>query len=153
MKRLNKKGFTLVELLAVIVILALLMVVAASSIGGVQDSAKKKALETEAKKIVSKAYEDIQGHALDSTTYTNFTYKGESGADVTIGTGEKVFKDGNYTIHINVISLTDSTKPMGTVCIDDGSKHALGTIAGSSVNITEAYGDKACADSTKAKTS
>ena len=36
----NKKGFTLVELLAVIVILALIMSIAVISIGGVLDSAK-----------------------------------------------------------------------------------------------------------------
>ena len=42
--KLNKKGFTLVELLAVIVVLALLMVVAASSIGSALDNSKQKAL-------------------------------------------------------------------------------------------------------------
>lgn len=35
MKRLNKKGFTLVELLAVIVVLAVIMVIATQAIGGV----------------------------------------------------------------------------------------------------------------------
>ena len=44
MKKLNKKGFTLVELLAVIVILALLMVVSLSVMGNVQNNAKKTAL-------------------------------------------------------------------------------------------------------------
>ena len=47
MKKLNKKGFTLVELLAVMVVLALLMVVAGGSIGKALDNSKKTALKTE----------------------------------------------------------------------------------------------------------
>ena len=38
MKRMNRKGFTLVELLAVIVILAILMAIAATNIGSVIDN-------------------------------------------------------------------------------------------------------------------
>ena len=55
----NNKGFTLVELLAVIVVLALLMVVATSSIGGALNNAKKNTLKTEAQKMLTEAFNDI----------------------------------------------------------------------------------------------
>ena len=44
MKRLNKKGFTLVELLAAIVILAVLMLVGAQAIGTIMNNAKANSL-------------------------------------------------------------------------------------------------------------
>ena len=64
MKRLNKKGFTLVELLAVIVILALLMVVATRSIGAVLTNSKKSAMDTEFKKLVTSANTYLQTKSL-----------------------------------------------------------------------------------------
>lgn len=48
MKRINNKGFTLVELLAVIVILAILVLVALPNITGVMANARKSAFRTEA---------------------------------------------------------------------------------------------------------
>ena len=57
--KLNKKGFTLVELLAVIVVLAILIVVAGSTVGSTMNNAKKNALKTETQKILSTIYQDI----------------------------------------------------------------------------------------------
>ena len=54
---MNKNGFTLVELLAVIVILALLIVVVANTAIPAMNNAKKRALETYAARIVQKAKE------------------------------------------------------------------------------------------------
>lgn len=68
MKRLNKKGFTLVELLAVIVILALLMVVAASSIGSALDNSRKKTLKIAAQKFLNDNYSDAQSKKLMNAT-------------------------------------------------------------------------------------
>ncbi len=51
--RNNKKGFTLVELLAVIVILALIMGIAVVSIGGVLDSARKSTMKETAVSIIN----------------------------------------------------------------------------------------------------
>lgn len=48
MKRINNKGFTLVELLAVIVILAILVLVALPNVTGVMANARKSAFRTEA---------------------------------------------------------------------------------------------------------
>lgn len=53
--KLNKKGFTLVELLAVIVILALLIVVVANTALPAMNNAKKSTLETYAKRVVEQA--------------------------------------------------------------------------------------------------
>lgn len=48
MKKINNKGFTLVELLAVIVILAILVLVALPNVTGVMANARKSAFRTEA---------------------------------------------------------------------------------------------------------
>lgn len=53
MKKMNKKGFTLVELLAVIVILALIMGIAIVSMSGVLNSAKESTMRETAASIIS----------------------------------------------------------------------------------------------------
>ena len=55
MKRNNKNGFTLVELLAVIVILAIILVIAVPKVIGVINDSKKATLESTAKMIASSA--------------------------------------------------------------------------------------------------
>jgi prepilin-type N-terminal cleavage/methylation domain-containing protein len=50
---INRKGFTLVELLAVIVILAIILAIAVPGIAGIINSAKKGAFESDAKMIVT----------------------------------------------------------------------------------------------------
>ena len=120
MKKLNKKGFTLVELLAVIVILALLMVVAVSTVGNVQENAKKNALKTEAQKIVNAAYQEAQSalmlnsgdlsanSSLKSDGHEGYYYKGE---------------DGKYKYYIMISSAAKITN----VCVDDGSRYQIST--------------------------
>lgn len=116
MIKLNKKGFTLVELLAVIVILALLMVVATRTIGGSLSKSKEAAIETEAQKMVSRTLEDIQSYTLSPTEYPNFTYSSTSVAAAI--TAKKVqLSDGNYNA---VITIDDKTSTMTKICIDDG---------------------------------
>ena len=55
MKKNNKKGFTLVELLAVIVILAIILVIAVPKVMSVIEDSKKATLESTAKMIASAA--------------------------------------------------------------------------------------------------
>ncbi len=55
MKKLNKNGFTLVELLAVIVILALLIVVVANSVLPAMNNSKQSALKTYAQRVIQAA--------------------------------------------------------------------------------------------------
>ena len=53
MKKMNKKGFTLVELLAVIVILAILMAIAATNLGPVIDNSRRASMRSTAQQIMS----------------------------------------------------------------------------------------------------
>lgn len=61
----NKKGFTLVELLAVIVVLAIIMVIASSSIGGTLVKARKSALAIEGTELINGAKNAYQLGILD----------------------------------------------------------------------------------------
>lgn len=73
----NKKGFTLVELLAVIVILALIMSIAIISIGGILNSARISTFKETAASII----DAVQKHLIvnnelkpkDTTAYFAFT--------------------------------------------------------------------------------
>ena len=55
MKNLNKKGFTLVELLSVIVILSVIVLIATNAVVPMADSAKKQVLAMEANTLVKAA--------------------------------------------------------------------------------------------------
>ena len=52
---MNRKGFTLVELLAVIALIAVLTVVAISTYRGINESSKKKSLEAKITQIKAAA--------------------------------------------------------------------------------------------------
>ena len=56
MKRLNKKGFTLVELLSVIVILSVVVLIATNAVVPMMGSAKKQVFATEANEIIKHAW-------------------------------------------------------------------------------------------------
>ena len=57
--KLNKSGFTLVELLAVIVILATIVMIAAPSVTGYLESSRKKAYVLNAKQVVEAVANDV----------------------------------------------------------------------------------------------
>lgn len=107
--KLNKKGFTLVELLAVIVILALLMVVAARAIGDVQSDAQFDAAKTEGQKIASKNYEDLKLKEIQPTA--TMTYSG-------LSTG---YTEGDFKVWINAnnskicVTYKSAKKVVGTI--------------------------------------
>ena len=125
MKKLNKKGFTLVELLAVIVILALLIVVVANTALPAMRNAKTKSLKTYAERVVEQAkalkisdeskcvsgtpckLADIMGSDVSDT------YKAEDivvTGDITTGykvNGTVTDKDGNSAAIVNnVVTVT-----------------------------------------------
>ena len=68
MKKLNRKGFTLVELLAIIVILAVILVVAIPPILDAMDNSKKKSLENSAKSVASGWSNNIAAALLDPSS-------------------------------------------------------------------------------------
>ncbi len=63
--KLNKKGFTLVELLAVIVVLAVIMVIAIPTVIDSMNSAKKSSFVMYGQKMLNAAMSKVQGDALD----------------------------------------------------------------------------------------
>lgn len=76
MKRIsNKKGFTLVELLAVIIVLAIIIVIAVPGILNSANNAKQKAFQIEAQKL----FRDVMAHyesekLLGTPNLHNFTH-------------------------------------------------------------------------------
>ena len=73
---MKKKGFTLVELLAVIAILAILVIIALPNVMGMFNNAKKSSFETEIKEIIKGAQQQwmmdsVSGVAQASTTYSS----------------------------------------------------------------------------------
>ncbi len=125
MKKLNKKGFTLVELLAVIVILALLMVVATSSIGGAMNNAKKNALKTEAQKMLTSAYQDMKSSYMLSGNLDNVS--GEL-KEVASGVTDKIYlyKDGTkYSAYFTV----NAANELVSYCVrDEDNKLSLARV-------------------------
>jgi type IV pilus assembly protein PilA len=65
----SKKGFTLVELLAVIVILAIILAIAVPSISGMVSNAKKSAFEDDVKMIIT----GIEYQTLESSVDSAIT--------------------------------------------------------------------------------
>ena len=65
--RNNKKGFTLVELLAVIVILAVVMLVGITSIGPLMANSRKSALRSDGLDLMNAAKTAYQAEALKSS--------------------------------------------------------------------------------------
>ena len=73
---MKKKGFTLVELLAVIAILAILVIIALPNVMGMFNNAKKSSFETEIKEIIKGAQQQwmmdsVSGVAQASKTYSS----------------------------------------------------------------------------------
>lgn len=99
MKKINKKGFTLVELLAVIVILGVLLLIAVPSVTNIINNSKKKAFVSAAKLMIENV---------------------ESAASIEITT-EGAFSKGCY-ININSIELERGNKGTGYVIVDANGK-------------------------------
>lgn len=106
MKNLNKKGFTLVELLSVIVILSVIVLIATNAVVPMADSAKKQVLAMEANSLVKAAQTlYIQDSSTSSTcyTYNEIIDSGLIEKDDDAYTGSisiEVDSDGNYSYKI-----------------------------------------------------
>ena len=67
----TKKGFTLVELLAVIVILAIILAIAVPGISNMMDNSKKSAFEADAKMIITGLeYQNLEASLGQATAVT-----------------------------------------------------------------------------------
>ena len=106
MRRINKKGFTLVELLAVIVIMGILMMVAIPSISRVIENSRKDTFVD-----IAKSYANAT-----KTLWTADTLTCE-------GTVASAVDDGDYYILINT---KESARAILPVLVDQGGKSSWG---------------------------
>ena len=83
----NKKGFTLVELLAVIAILAILVIIALPNVINMYTKAQKEAFLTETKKVYSEAEKKYISSSISGNTNTIINSEDDSKLDMT---GEKL---------------------------------------------------------------
>ena len=96
MKKMNRKGFTLVELLSVIVILSVVVLIATNAVVPMMSNAKKQVLATEANKFIATAktlyvnekqsgtkcytYDEVINSGLIEKRYVNeLPYRGSRG--------------------------------------------------------------------------
>ena len=117
---MNKKGFTLVELLAVIAILAILVILALPNVIGMFNNAKKDIFLTEAKTIykeVSRKYltESMKGNSISEISNSNNKLDMETDLtyNITLNSDGKVnhFQVGNddYCISGSYSNMSDLT--------------------------------------------
>ena len=107
---MKKKGFTLVELLAVIAILAILVIIALPNVLGMFNQAKKNTFVTELQSIYSTAETQFVSDSMgDMTKYTDGIYYGRvKGQSMSVdGKGFKILDLSgttsiDYMIHFNL---------------------------------------------------
>ena len=117
MKKLNKNGFTLVELLAVIVILALLIVIVANTAIPAMNNAKKKSLQTYAQKVVQKAKENCAAEKMANMgSMCGSKSCCSSGLTIKDIMGEE---NGTYTATINVTYNASNSTATATGTVQD----------------------------------
>ena len=99
----NKKGFTLVELLAVIAILAILVIIALPNVINMYNKAQKETFLTEAKKVYSEAEKKYISSSINGTTVKVINSEDSSKLDMT---GEKL----QYCVILNNIGKVSKMK-------------------------------------------
>ena len=106
MKNLDKRGFTLVELLSVIVILSVIVLIATNAVVPMADSAKKQVLAMEANTLVTAAqtlYVQENSSSTKCYTYDEIINSGLIEKNDDAYTGSifiEVDGEGNYTYKI-----------------------------------------------------
>ena len=116
MVKLNKKGFTLVELLAVIVVLAIIMIIAIPSVMGTMNDAQRGTFKIFSEKVLNKAQESYQSDVLLGVNTRKKTYGHcySLKADLEMGTSS------NYEGYV-VVTLDAKLKPTFYLTLSDNS--------------------------------
>lgn len=117
MKKMNKKGFTLVELLAVIVVLAIIMVIAVPSVLNTMNAARQSSFLLYAEKMIQSAQSKYQGDSLVNTMPQEYCYNIETltGNDTSTYKGFVHVTDAATTTPKYEIVMFDSTYSIGLV--------------------------------------
>lgn len=137
----NKKGFTLVELLAVIVILAVLVLLAVPSVLKMMDTARKNAFVTEAQSFIDGAKLAYAQAAMDGSSQTCFTIATKGTCSVTTGSASNSPDDckaatGVWTYSVGDFTDKNFTGYNGKVTIAaTGSAHTI-TVSNGKYSIT-----------------
>jgi prepilin-type N-terminal cleavage/methylation domain-containing protein len=99
---MNKKGFTLVELLAVVAILAIIMVIAIPRILDSIDQSKRKSFFSSAKSIIREIdYNKLENIALTKTPLENLNINGISTSDYDLANSNAYIL--NNIIYLNLV--------------------------------------------------
>lgn len=117
---MKKKGFTLVELLAVIAILAILVIIALPNVMGMFNTAKKNSFSTEVKEVIRQAKTQyVTDSGLNfGTTNEQYCYQNKGTNDAEITGAKKLDMSGrsiSYAICFNkanqvvTLAATDQT--------------------------------------------
>ena len=102
MKRLNKKGFTLVELLAVIVVLALVMVLTVPTVLDQMNSARQSTFVLYAEEMIKQAQTRYQSDLLmGGVPTTCYTFDDLAGS----GNSQKQYKGKIMVTNVNAANL------------------------------------------------
>lgn len=121
---MNKKGFTLVELLAVIAIIALIALIAIPNIVGLTDGIKKDQMLDDAKKLISMAkYQVNKDYTIRNALTHTFQF-----AD--LNTNGDISKDPDSTNGANYLAGSVKYTNNGTAkyCVYlEGVKRKIGT--------------------------
>ena len=107
MKKTNKKGFTIVELVIVIAVIAILAAVLIPTFSGIVAKANKSATLQEARNKYTEAYaDDIQDGVIDGTTDGGTTAVTDTNYTVTAGVASYTYTARNYTATFNGTAWT-----------------------------------------------
>lgn len=113
MKKLNKKGFTLIEMLVVIAIIAILVAIVVPVVSNATEKAKESADAANIRSIAAEMqinYLTADTPAADSTNYT-------------------LTQTGNWDYVDNIMGVTPPTSSPVAIAIDEDGQLSIGGVA------------------------
>ena len=125
MKRINnKKGFTLMELLAVIVILSVLILLAMPAVLRLMENAKKNAFITESQeilKIANTAYADkiAKGETVTEITLEELKTEGYTDKDFSSTSGKVEFERDANGVITSKLTYSNETYSVSEATMDE----------------------------------